>query len=38
MVAKTIPTAVRSGHEVDEFTVAGLDEKPSVFISQKHIE
>jgi flavin reductase (DIM6/NTAB) family NADH-FMN oxidoreductase RutF len=32
MVDKVIPTAMRSAPEVDEFTVAGLAEKPSLLI------
>lgn len=32
LVDKVIPTAMRSGPEVDEFCLAGLEEKPSVSI------
>lgn len=32
MVDKVMPTAIRSAPDVDEFIVAGLDEKPSVSI------
>lgn len=32
MVDKVIPTAMRSGPEVDEFVAAGLDERPSVIV------
>lgn len=32
MMDKVMPTAIRSSPEVDEFVVAGLDEKPSVLV------